>query len=149
MIRSTMRLSVALLVVLAALPLAAQTKVAVIDVQRVVTESDPGKEALGELKGLQDQKLEQGRVIQQELDALREQYTKQRNLLDPEKAEQLNKQIEDKAIALRRFHRTGAGSDVDLQQVPVGPGLRRRVRGHHGRCHPTLQHHPVTSGGVG
>ncbi len=94
---------IALLVIAAALPVAAQTKVAVIDVQRVVTESDPGKEALAGLKKVQDQKLEEGRAIQQELDSLRDQLTKQRLTLSDEKLEELNKQIEDRSIALRRF----------------------------------------------
>jgi outer membrane protein len=94
---------IALLVIAAALPVAAQTKVAVIDVQRVVTESDPGKEALAGLKKIQDQKLEEGRAIQQELDSLRDQLTKQRLTLSDEKLEELNKQIEDRSIALRRF----------------------------------------------
>ncbi len=82
----------------------AQTgNVAVIDVQRVVTESDPGKEALGKLQTLQEQKIAEGKKLQDELDALREQFNKQRFTLSQDKLEALQKQIEDKAIALKRF----------------------------------------------
>ena len=82
---------------------AQQVRVAVIDVQRVVTESDPGKASLEKLKQLQNQKLEQGKRLQQELDALRTQFTKQRFTLSEEKLTVLQKQIEDKTIALKRF----------------------------------------------
>lgn len=103
MLRASFRLSLTMLLVFAAMPALAQVNVAVIDVQRVVTESDPGKEALGQLKSLQDAKLEEGRRVQTELDALRDQFTKQRFTLSEEKLAELNKQIEDKGIALRRF----------------------------------------------
>jgi len=43
-----------------AIPAAAQTTAAVIDVQRVVTDSDPGKESLQRLRTLQDEKIEEG-----------------------------------------------------------------------------------------
>jgi len=87
-----------------ALPVQAQeVHVAVIDVQRVVTESDPGKASLEKLKGLQNQKLEQGKKLQQELDALRTQFAKQRFTLSEDKLAALQKQIEDKTIALKRF----------------------------------------------
>jgi len=87
-----------------ALPAQAQAvHVAVIDVQRVVTESDPGKASLEKLKQLQNQKLEQGKKLQQELDALRGQFAKQRFTLSEDKLAALQKQIEDKTISLKRF----------------------------------------------
>ncbi len=89
---------------LAALPAwAQQANVAVIDVQRVVTESDRGKEALKQLKQLQDEKIAQGKQLQQKLDALRDQYSKQRFTLSQEKLDALQKQIEDQTIKLKRF----------------------------------------------
>jgi outer membrane protein len=86
-----------------AVPAGAETQVAVIDVQRVVTESDPGKEALQELRVLQDEKINEGRNLQQELEALREQFNKQRFTLSDDKLEEMSGQIEDKTIALQRF----------------------------------------------
>jgi len=91
------------LVVAAAIPAAAETKVAVIDVQRVVTESDPGKGSLQKLRQIQDQKLEQGKGLQQELEQLRDRFNKQRFTLADDKLRELEKQVEDKTIALKRF----------------------------------------------
>ena len=91
------------LVIAAAAPAAAETKVAVIDVQRVVTESDPGKGALLKLKQLQDQKMEEGKGLQQELDALRDRFNKQRFTLAEDKLRELEKQVEDQTIAMKRF----------------------------------------------
>jgi len=101
--RKFQTIAIALLLAAAALPVAAQTKVAVIDVQRVVTESDPGKEALGKLKQLSDAKVEQGRTLQQELASLQDQLQKQRFTLSEEKLAELNKEIEDRGISLKRF----------------------------------------------
>jgi outer membrane protein len=102
MYRVSMRALLVLLAAAVSLPAAAQS-IAVIDVQRVVTESDPGKEVLGKLKRVQDQKVEEGRALQQELDALKEQFNKQRYTLTDERLGELSKQIEDKTIAIKRF----------------------------------------------
>jgi len=102
--RSLVRVALAGLFAVAALPvLAQQVNVAVIDVQRVVTESARGKEALGKLKQLQDQKIEQGKTLQQKLDALKDQFNKQRFTLSQEKLDQLQKNIEDQTIKMKRF----------------------------------------------
>ncbi len=82
---------------------AQQVPVAVIDVQRVVTESDPGKEALQHLQKLQNEKLEQAKKLQQELDQLKDQFQRQRLTLAQDKLEELSKKIEDKTIELKRF----------------------------------------------
>lgn len=89
--------------VLAFVAPAAAQNLAVIDVQRVVTESDPGKDALNRLRTLQEEKIAEGQNLQQELDALRDQFTKQRFTLAEDKLEELNGQIEDRTIALQRF----------------------------------------------
>jgi outer membrane protein len=81
----------------------ALVNVAVIDVQRVVTESDSGKEALGKLKELQDKKIAEGKKLQDDLDAVKDQYNKQRFTLSEDKLQELQKGIQDKTIALKRF----------------------------------------------
>ncbi len=98
-------LSVGMVVLLAglALPVAAQVNVAVIDVQRVVAESDPGKESLASLQKLQDSKITQGQTLQEEFNAMREQISKQRFTLSEERLAELTRAMEDKEIALRRF----------------------------------------------
>ena len=101
--RSFLLVCFAALMVATAAPAAAQLNVAVIDVQRVVTESDPGKEALQKLKELQDVKIDEGRALQQELTTLQEQMSKQRFTLSEARLAELSKEIEDKQIALQRF----------------------------------------------
>lgn len=98
-----LRIGLVVLVAAIALPAAAQAKVAVIEVQRVISESDPGKESLQRLRTLQEKEIEDGRVLQQELDALRDQFSKQRFTLSEDKLAEMTGQIEDKTIALQRF----------------------------------------------
>lgn len=91
-----------------AAPAAAQAeagaiKVAVIDVERILIESERGKSALEELEALQNEKREQGQAMQQEINDLRNQLNEGRLSLAEERLTQLQKQIEDKMIALQRF----------------------------------------------
>jgi outer membrane protein len=99
-IRTTVLAAVALAL---AFPAAAQTKVAVIDVQRVVTESDPGKEVMQNLRALSDAKAQEGQALQQELASLQDQFNKQRFTVSEERQTEMSKEIEDKQIAIRRF----------------------------------------------
>jgi len=96
-------IGIAVLLVGLALPAAAQTKIAVIDVQRVVSESDPGKESLISLQKLQEEKIAAGQSLQEEFNAMREQINKQRMTLSEERLAELTRAMEDKEIALRRF----------------------------------------------
>lgn len=103
-----------------ALPAAAQATVAVIDVQRVVTDSDPGKESLQRLMTLQNEKIEEGRNLQTELTALREQFNKQRLTLSEQKLEEMTGQIEDKTIALQRFEDDAKRSIEEARRTALG-----------------------------
>jgi len=114
------------LALLAATTVSAQVKVAVIDVQRVVTESDAGKESLGKLKALQDAKIAEGRGIQEQADALREQISKQQFTLAAAKLEELQKQLEDKGIQLRRFQ-DDAQRELDEARRVALEGLEERI----------------------
>ena len=115
----------------AALPAAAQQlSIAVIDVQRVVTESDPGKQALQKLKNLQDAKIEEGRSLQQGLTTLQEQLSKQRFTLSEERLAEMNKQIEDKQIAMQRFQ--------DDAERELDESRRRELGGLEGRIIPVI-----------
>lgn len=119
--RSSMMCGAWLLVLAAlALPAGAQTTVAVIDVQRVVTDSDPGKEALQRLRTLQDEKIAEGRNLQTELEALRDQVNKQRLTLSEQKLEEMTGQIEDKAIALQRFEDDAKRSLEEARRTTLG-----------------------------
>jgi outer membrane protein len=103
-----------------ALPAAAETSVAVIDVQRVVTDSDPGKESLQRLRTLQDEKIAEGRNLQTELEALREQVNKQRLTLSEQKLAEISGQIEDKTIALQRFEDDAKRSLEEARRTALG-----------------------------
>ena len=104
MYRSIIRMAaVAALIMAAALPAAAQSNVAVIDVQRVVAESDPGKEAIQKLKAVSDAKIQEGQTMQQELATLRDQINKQRFTVSEERLAEMTKELEDKNIEIRRF----------------------------------------------
>jgi outer membrane protein len=109
-----------------ALPAAAETSVAVIDVQRVVTDSDPGKESLQRLRTLQDEKIAEGRNLQTELEALREQVNKQRLTLSEQKLAEMSGQIEDKTIALQRFEDDAKRSLEEARRTALG-GLEERI----------------------
>jgi outer membrane protein len=130
MYRVMLRSVLALLVVATAIPAAAQAKVAVIDVQRVVTESDPGKEALQQLKELSDRKVQEGQGIQQELAELQDQFNKQRFTLSEDKLEAMTKDIEDRQIALQRFE--------DDAQRELNEARRRALGALEGRIMPVI-----------
>ena len=116
----------AAIVTAVALPAAAQTKVAVIDVQRVVTESDPGKEVMQKLRAMSDSKAQQGQALQQELTALQDQFNKQRFTVSEARQAEMSKQIEDKQIAIKRFQDDAQRELQDAQRRELG-GLEERI----------------------
>jgi len=88
----------------AAAPAAAQgIKVAVIDVQRLVTDSVAGKEALAKLKKLQEDKIGEGKAKQDEIEQLRKKLNEGRLSLADDKIAELEKQLEEKVTGFRRF----------------------------------------------
>jgi len=84
-------------------------KLAVIDVNILVQDSAAGKEAMTRLKKAQDDKIAQRKKLTDEVEALQKQLETQRVTLAETKVGELQKQIEDRGIALRRF-------DDDAQQ---------------------------------
>jgi outer membrane protein len=109
-----------------AMPAAAQAKVAVIDVQRVVTESDPGKEVMQKLRTLSDAKAQQGQTLQQELATLQDQFNKQRFTVSEQRQAEMSKEIEDKQIAIRRFQDDAQRELQEAQRRELG-GLEERI----------------------
>jgi outer membrane protein len=123
MIRSA---ALAALVLAVALPAAAQTTIAVIDVQRVVTESDPGKQAIQKLKAISDAKVAEGQTLQQNLATLQEQFNKQRFTVSEERLAEMNKELEDGSIAIRRFEDDAKRELEDARRRELG-GLEQRI----------------------
>jgi outer membrane protein len=127
MTRSVLRTAaLAALVFAVALPAAAQSKVAVIDVQRVVSESDPGKQAIQKLKEVSDAKVQEGQNLQQELATLQEQFNKQRFTVSEERLAEMQKELEDKNIAIRRFEDDAKRELDDARRRELG-GLEERI----------------------
>lgn len=79
------------------------TKVGVIDVQRLVTESRTGREVLDELKNLREQKAAEGETLQQEVQDLQTRLQDGQRALSEDAVAGLEKQLEDKLIELQRF----------------------------------------------
>ncbi len=139
MYRSMIRTAaVAALVMAAAMPAAAQSKVAVIDVQRVVAESDPGKEAIQKLKAISDAKIQEGQAMQQEMATLQDQYNKQRFTVSEQRMAEMSKELEDKNIAIRRFE---DDAKRELDEV-----RRRELGGLEGRILPIINQIGVEEG---
>jgi len=129
--RSSLFVGFVVIALAVALPATAQQlKIAVIDVQRVVTESDPGKQALQKLKELQDGKIDEGRALQQELASMQEQVSKQRFTLSEERLTEMNKQMEDMQIGLQRFQ--------DDAERELDEARRRELGGLEGRIIPVI-----------
>jgi outer membrane protein len=130
--------AVAALVMAAAMPAAAQSKVAVIDVQRVVAESDPGKEAIQKLKAISDAKVQEGQALQQEMAALQEQFNKQRFTVSEQRLAEMTKELEDKNISIRRFE--------DDAKRELEEARRRELGGLEGQILPIINQIGVEEG---
>ncbi len=108
---------------------AAETKIAIIDVQRLVTDSVAGKDALAKLKKLQETKIAEGKQKSDEIDGLRKRLNEGRLSLADDKIAELEKQIEEKVTSARRFQedaerefnksRDGAFQDIEKRVFPV------------------------------
>jgi len=97
-----------------AAPLFAQTaapaRVAVIDVQKVLTTSNAGKVAYERLKKLQDDRMARAQKMQEDMNALNNDINTKKLSLSEEKLTDLQKQLTDKQVALQRF-----GQDADKE----------------------------------
>lgn len=101
-------------------------KVAVIDVQRLVTDSVAGKEALARLKKLQDEKIAEGKAKSDEVDSLRKRLNEGRLSLADDKISELEKQLEEKITGLRRFQEYAEKDFNKSREVTFGE-IERRV----------------------
>jgi outer membrane protein len=110
-----------------AAPAVAQTtKIAVIDVRRLVTDSVAGKEALAKLKTLQEQKVAEAKAKQEAIDALRKRLNEGRLSLADDKIAELEKQLEDQVTGYRRFQED-AERELNKMQEQSFAEIERRV----------------------
>lgn len=125
-------LASALALVAAAAPLVAQAtadkplKIALIDVERLVKESASGKEALAKLRALQEQKIGEAKAKQEEIEGLRKRLSEGRLSLADDKIAALEKELEDRAIAFRRFQ-DDADRELQKKRDESFADIERRV----------------------
>ena len=89
-----------------AAPMFAQTppaRVAVIDVQKVLTQSTAGKAAYDKLKKLQDDKMAQAKSMDEELKKLDADIATKRLSLSEDKLTEMQKALADKRINMQRY----------------------------------------------
>ena len=78
-------------------------RVAVIDVQRVLTTSNAGKQAVERLKKMQEERIERARGMEEDLRKLDADINAKKLSLSEDKLVEMNKQLSDKKIAMQRF----------------------------------------------
>jgi outer membrane protein len=114
-------------VVVAALatPLFAQQtpqRVAVIDVQKVLTQSGAGKAAYEKLKKMQDDRVERAKQMDEELRKLDADISTKRLSLSEDKLAEMQKSLADKRISMQRYaqdadREIGEARDRELQAL--------------------------------
>jgi outer membrane protein len=97
---------VTLAVAALALPAFAQNapqRVAVIDVQRVLQSSTPGKAAYERLKKMQDERVARAQKMDEDAKALENDINTKKLSLSEDKLTEMTKQLSDKKIAMQRY----------------------------------------------
>lgn len=107
-------------------PAAGGTRVAVVDTQRLLEESASGRSALERLKGLFDQKQQEIAAREQEIADLRQQLEEGSLSLSEARQAELQGQIEDRLIALRRL-RDDAQRELNQQQDRALQEIDRQI----------------------
>lgn len=102
------------------------TKIGIIDVQRILTDSNPGKEAIAKIKQLQDAKLAEAKTKQDEIGALRQKINDGRLSLAEDKIAELEKQAEDKVKDFKRFQED-AQTELQGKQEAAFDAIEKRV----------------------
>jgi len=81
----------------------AATRMAVIDVQRLLFDSKVGQQAVEVLRNLREQKQAEAQTHQSEITALRDRLAEGRLSLSQDRLAELEKQVEDRLIEYQRF----------------------------------------------
>ncbi|HEX2120695.1 MAG TPA: OmpH family outer membrane protein [Thermoanaerobaculia bacterium] len=108
-----------------ATPMFAQTapaRVAVIDVQKVLSQSTLGKAAYEKLKRMQEERLEKARAMDEELRKLDADISAKKISLSEDKLADMQKQLADKRISMQRYaqdadREIGEARDRELQAL--------------------------------
>lgn len=81
----------------------APSRVAVIDVQKVLTSSTAGKAAYDKLKKMQDERIARAKKLDEEISSLDNEINTKKLSLSDDKLTEMTKQLSDKKIAMQRF----------------------------------------------
>jgi outer membrane protein len=123
-----------------ALPAIAQNtpaRIAVIDVQKVLTQSTAGKAAYEKLKRVQDERVEKAKQMDEDMKKLDSEITTKRISLSEDKLTEMQKQLADKRIAIQRYaqdadREIGEARDRELQALearikPIIDGIGKEM----------------------
>lgn len=99
-------------------------RVAVVDVQKVLTQSAAGKAAYDKLKKLQEDKVAKAKAMDDEMKKLESDLNTKRLSLSEDKLAEMQKQIADKRISMQRYaqdadREIGEARDRELQALQV------------------------------
>lgn len=107
-------MAVAALAIPALAQSSAPARVAVIDVNKVLSTSAAGKAAAAKLKQLQEEKIARGQKMDEEIRNLDNEINTKKISLSEEKLSDLTKQLSDKKIAMQRY---AQDADRELQEA--------------------------------
>ena len=123
-----------------ATPMFAQTppaRVAVIDVQKVLTQSTTGKAAYEKLKSMQEERVAKAKQLDEDARKLDAEINTKRISLSEDKLAEMAKQLADKKIAIQRYaqdadREIGEARDRELQALearikPVIDGIGKEM----------------------
>jgi len=105
---------------------ASRLPIALIDVQRVVEESAAGREAMGRVSRLNDEKMAQARKLIEEFEGLQRQLSTQRATLTDARVAELQTRIEDKQVELKRFEEDARQQLIEAERKELSE-LERRL----------------------
>jgi outer membrane protein len=110
-----------------AVPVFAQTPaIGVIDVQKVVRESEIGKKALADVKALTDKKQQEINQRQGSIQAMQDKLDKQKDILSADAQEKLRSDINKGMTDLRRF-REDSEAEIQNRLSVALKGLEEKV----------------------
>jgi outer membrane protein len=101
-------------------------KIAVINTEQILLDSQAGKKAIADLKKVQDQKEAELNARQEEIKALQAKIDSGRLSLTQDKLADMEKQLEDKVIAARRLQ-DDASRDLNKRKDDVLGAVDQRV----------------------
>jgi outer membrane protein len=112
-------------------------RVAVIDVQKVLTQSTTGKAAYEKLKAMQEERVAKAKQLDEDARKLDAEINTKRISLSEDKLSEMQKQLADKRIAIQRFaqdadREIGEARDRELQALearikPVIDGIGKEM----------------------